>query len=67
MKHYRLEIEGMGCAHCVHSVERALLDLGSCVNDIQIGLADVLWDGSKDALKAAVEQAGYDIKAIVEL
>ena len=67
MKHYRLEIDGMGCAHCVRNVERALLDLGSCVNDIQIGLADVLWDGSKDVLKSAVEQAGYDIKAIVEL
>lgn len=67
MKHYRLEIEGMGCGHCVRNVEKALLTMGASVNDVQIGLADVLWDGDKTALQNAVEEAGYDVKSIVAL
>ena len=67
MKHYRLEIEGMGCAHCVRSVEAALTELGATVNDVQIGSADVLWDGDTTAIKSAVEETGFDVKAIVEL
>lgn len=67
MKHYRLEIEGMGCNHCVRNVEKALLAMGAAVNDVQIGLADVLWDGEKTALQNAVEESGYDVKSIVAL
>lgn len=67
MKHYRLEIEGMGCAHCVRSVETALKELGATVNDVQIGSADVLWGSDTAALKGAVEETGFDVKAIVAL
>lgn len=67
MKHYRLEIEGMGCAHCVRSVETALAELGATVNDVQIGSADVLWGSDTAALKSAVEETGFDVKAIVAL
>ena len=67
MKHYRLEIEGMGCAHCVRSVTDALTDLKAAVNDVQVGSADVLWDGDTDALKTAISEAGFEVKSIAAL
>ena len=67
MQHYRLEIDGMGCAHCVHSVENALQALGASVIEVQIGTADVLFDGERNALKEAIEQAGFEVRAIVAL
>ncbi len=67
MKHYRLEIEGMGCTHCVRSVTDALTDLRATVNDVQVGSADVLWDGDTEALKAAISEAGFEVKSIAIL
>lgn len=67
MKHFRLEIEGMGCAHCVRSVTEALADLKATVNDVQVGSADVLWDGDTEALKAAISEAGFEVKSIAVL
>ncbi len=67
MKHYRLEIEGMGCAHCVRSVTNALNELKATVNDVQVGSADVLWDGSTDVLKEAISEAGFEVKSIAVL
>jgi|GEM_PF-227530 len=67
VKHYRLEIDGMGCAHCIHSVKDALEELHADVNDVKIGSADVLWDGDPEDLRAAVSEAGYEVKSIVAL
>ena len=67
MKHYRLEIEGMGCAHCVRSVTDALTEIKASVNDVQVGSADVLWDGDTEALKAAISEAGFEVKSIATL
>ncbi len=67
MRHYRLEIEGMGCAHCVRSVTNALTALNATVNDVQVGSADVLWDGGTDALKEAISEAGFEVKSIAVL
>lgn len=67
MKHYRLEIEGMGCAHCIRSVTNALTSLSATVNDVQVGSADVMWDGTTDALKEAISEAGFEVKSIALL
>lgn len=67
MKHYRLEIDGMGCAHCVRSVKNALEEARAQVNDVKIGSADVLYDGDAEDLRAAVSEAGYEVKSIVAL
>ncbi|HWR22048.1 MAG TPA: heavy-metal-associated domain-containing protein [Feifaniaceae bacterium] len=67
MKHFRLEIEGMGCAHCVRSVTEALAAIKATVNDVQVGSADVLWDGDTEELRAAVADAGFEVKSIAVL
>lgn len=67
MKHYRLEIDGMGCAHCVRSVKNALEEAHAQVNDVKIGSADVLYEGDAEDLRAAVSEAGYEVKSIVAL
>ena len=51
MKTYHIEIEGMGCAHCVRGVEEALSAIGAQVNNCAIGCADVRFDGAVDALR----------------
>ncbi len=67
MSHYRLEIEGMGCSHCISAVENALSALGAAVNNVQLGSADISFDGSESELKAAIEDAGYELKSAVVL
>lgn len=67
MKHYRIEIEGMGCAHCVRGVEQALIAINATVNDCSVGSADVLFDGDPNLIKQAIEDAGFDVVNIVSL
>lgn len=67
MKSYHIEIEGMGCAHCVRGVEEALSAIGAQVNGCAIGSADVRFDGAVDALREAVESRGFEVSAITEV
>ena len=59
-----LQIEGMGCGHCLNAVSRALSGVaGASVRTVQMGRAEVEVDGGAPAaaaaLVAAVEAAGY--------
>lgn len=67
MSHYRLEIEGMGCSHCIRAVENALSGLGADINNVQLGSADISFEGSESELKAALEDAGYELKSVAAL
>lgn len=63
-----LKIEGMTCGHCQARVEQALNAI-SGVNakvDLASNSAEVVMNGlvSDDALRQAVEQAGYTVSAI---
>ncbi|GBG11794.1 copper resistance protein CopZ [Paenibacillus sp. MY03] len=60
-----LKVEGMSCGHCVSSVEKAVSEVGASG---QVSLADkkvtVEYDEAKvslDAIKAAIEEQGYDV------
>jgi copper ion binding protein len=61
-----LTIDGMSCDHCVHHVTEALEGVAG-VSSAKVNLkkksADVEHDDSVtlDALKAAVEEAGYEV------
>ena len=62
-----MAIEGMSCQHCVKAVEKALSAL-SGVSAVTVELAKkqaaiTLNDAavSNEALKAAVEEAGYEV------
>ncbi len=66
MTDLHLDIEGMHCANCVRNVQRALEHMdGVTVRRVDIGSADVRFDGSKtsaDQVAAAVTEAGYPAK-----
>jgi copper chaperone len=64
-----LNVEGMTCQGCVASVTRVLKALPG-VHDVEVtldpGRATVSYDASRasvPALKAAIEDAGYDVAA----
>ena len=65
-KTYRIEIGGMGCAHCVRGVTEALTEAGASVQSCEIGRADVKFDGETEALRGASEARGFEIIAITE-
>jgi copper chaperone len=60
-------VEGMSCGHCVSAVTRAVqqVDAGANVQvDLPRQTVAVTSGASVDALKAAIEQAGYPVKAV---
>lgn len=66
----RINIEGMSCMHCVKHVTNALEEVNG-VKSVNVNLegkyAVVEVEGADDAaLKAAIEDAGYDVVSIVE-
>jgi len=66
MKLTTYSVEGMTCQHCVHHVTMALSEVKG-VNDVKVSLAEktalVNTDDSVsfEVLKAAVEDAGYQL------
>jgi copper chaperone len=60
-----LQIEGMSCGHCVHSVEEALKSLGvSGKVDLDAGTAAIAYDENKvtlQTIKEAIEEQGYEV------
>ncbi|KAF0180804.1 MAG: hypothetical protein FD164_1663 [Nitrospirae bacterium] len=62
-----LKISGMSCMHCVNRVKKAVDALGVARTDVQIGVATVEFDEaqlSADAVKKAVEEAGYTVISV---
>ena len=60
-----LQIEGMGCNHCVKAVEGALAEVsGVAVHTVEIGSATVSYDPDTDTqtrINEAIEEAGYTV------
>ncbi|MET3446456.1 cation transporter [Ralstonia sp. 1138] len=59
-------VTGMSCGHCVSAVTRAVqqVDAGANVQvDLDKQTVAVTSGASVDAVKAAIEQAGYPVKA----
>ena len=60
-----LQIEGMGCNHCVKAVQDALATVeGVAVHAVEIGAAQISYDPDMtDAARiaAAIEDAGYTV------
>lgn len=67
----KILIEGMSCGHCVRHVTEALNELNG-VSNVNVNLeakTAVIEAGSEvssDAIKAAIEDAGYDVVEITE-
>ncbi len=60
-------IEGMSCGHCIAAVERALRDIGLTAKADLKSKAAVVTEGdaSDEAIREAVEDAGYEVLRIV--
>lgn len=64
-----ISIEGMSCMHCVNHVIEELKKVDG-VSDVQVNLeekkaiVEVGCCTSNDALKAAVEEAGYEVVSV---
>ena len=65
MERLTLNIDGMTCGHCVHSVNNALKELaGVTVENVKIGQATVSYDpatASTSQIAQAVEDEGYAV------
>ncbi|NLW56850.1 MAG: heavy-metal-associated domain-containing protein [Firmicutes bacterium] len=65
----KLTIEGMSCGHCVKRVQEALQTVEgvqSVTVDLEAKTAvlELIAEVEGERLKAAVEEAGYDVKRI---
>ena len=61
-------VEGMSCAHCVKHVNEALIELGA--KDVEVNLqdkiatAEISLEITDEAIKLAIEDAGYEVVGI---
>jgi copper chaperone len=66
----KILVEGMSCGHCVMHVKEALEELGASNVDVSLekkmATAEV-GDASDESIKAAIEDAGYDVAGIENL
>lgn len=63
----QLRIQGMSCNHCVMALKKALTNLaGVQVKDVKVGSAVIAYDAElvpEESIRAAVEDAGYELVA----
>jgi copper ion binding protein len=65
----KISIEGMSCGHCVMHVKEALSELAGVTNvDVSLeaksAVLEASGDVSDEAIKAAVDDAGYEVTGI---
>lgn len=59
-------VTGMSCGHCVSAVTRAVQQVDASANvqvDLDKQTVAVTSGASADAVRAAIEQAGYQVKS----
>lgn len=66
----KILIEGMSCGHCVKHVKEALTELDGVTNvDVSLETKTAILtsstDISDDAIKAAIDEVGYEVVGIV--
>lgn len=67
----KIKIEGMSCNHCVNHVTQALTEIDG-IKNVNVNLEDkyAMVDAENndldDAIKFAVEEAGYEVVGIEE-
>lgn len=64
----KILVEGMSCEHCVKHVSEALKEIGA--KDVEVNLdtkfatAEISEDITDEAIKEAIDEAGYDVVGI---
>ncbi|MDD7794794.1 heavy-metal-associated domain-containing protein [Clostridium sp. 'White wine YQ'] len=63
----KVVIEGMSCGHCKARVEKSLIELDgitAAIVDLDTKTATIEGDASDDAIRDAIDDAGYDVVSI---
>lgn len=62
----KINIEGMGCEHCVNSVKAVLEGLGATSIEVSLegAYATAEISASDEEIKNAIEDEGYDVTGI---
>ena len=64
----KILVEGMSCGHCVNHVTEALKEIGGTEVEVslekKLASAELADDVTDEAIKAAIEDAGYDVVGI---
>ena len=64
----KILVEGMSCGHCVNHVSEALKEIGATGVEVslerKLATAEVADDVTDETIKAAIEDAGYDVVGI---
>lgn len=68
----KLLVEGMSCEHCVRHVEEALKELDGVTSakanlKEKSAIVELNKDIPADTFKAAIEDAGYELKGVEEI
>ncbi|MDF2682364.1 MAG: copper ion binding protein [Brevibacillus sp.] len=65
MNTFTLQVEGMSCQHCVHSIEGALKEIGASGKvNLATNTVEVTYDEGKislESVKEAIEEQGYEV------
>ena len=64
----KILVEGMSCAHCVNHVSEALKEIGGTEVEVslekKLATAEISPEITDEAIKLAIEDAGYDVVGI---
>ena len=64
----KISVEGMSCSHCVNHVTEALKEIGGTEVEVslerKLATAEVAESVTDEVIKAAIEDAGYDVVGI---
>ena len=64
----KIYVEGMSCGHCVNHVSEVLKEIGAKDVDVnldsKLATAEISEDITDDAIKLAIEDAGYEVVKI---
>ena len=61
---YNVTISGMGCAHCIARVTKALETLGAEVISVEINSAVIDFGDDVSPVKEAIEELGFKVVSI---
>ena len=59
-----IQIEGMGCMHCVAKVKKAMEDIGANVISCEIGKCEIESYADQDKIRETIEGLGFDLISI---
>lgn len=57
---YRIKTDGMGCAHCIARVTKAMESLGARIVSMELNDFTIEFGGDINAVKTAVEDLGFE-------